>query len=84
MKKIMIVLSALVLTSCGEGYVNVYRNGKLDLDSQPIHRSGVPFREITHFDYCGHSYIKFIFGASSSVTMGVAHDPDCKCKEETR
>lgn len=84
MKKILIVLPALFLTSCGEGYVDVYRNGKLDSDSLPIHRSGVPFREITHFDYCGHSYIKFIFGAGSSVTMGVAHDPDCKCKEDSK
>ena len=82
MKKILIVLSALVLTSCGEGYVDVYKKGKLDSDSQPIRRSEVPFNEITHFEYCGHSYIKFASRFGNGAEAGVVHDPDCKCKED--
>lgn len=42
------------------------------------------FSRICHFEYKSHEYIIFSGGLGSSSVLGVVHDPDCKCKEETK
>ena len=80
MKKVLIALFVLLLCSCEEDIVHVYKNRELDA----VRHLEVPFRFISHFEYRGHSYIKFSSRMGNGAEAGVVHDPDCKCKEETR
>lgn len=36
--------------------------------------------KVEKFEYSGHTYISFTTGSAKTRTMGVVHDPDCKCK----
>ena len=74
MKKIMTVLSALVLCSCvEEENIKDFRDAKFEV-----------FDRIVHFNYKSHDYIMFRDGSGDFSVAGIVHDPDCKCKEETR
>ena len=74
MKKIMTVLSALVLCSCvKEENIKDFRDTKFEV-----------FDRIVHFSYKSHDYIMFRDGSGDFSVAGIVHDPDCKCKEETR
>lgn len=35
---------------------------------------------VEKFEYSGHTYISFTTGSAKTRTMGVVHDPDCKCR----
>ena len=80
MKKVLIALFVLLLCSCEEDIVLVYKNRELD----EVRHLEVPFSSISHFEYRGHSYIKFSSRVGHGAEAGVVHDPDCKCKEETK
>ena len=80
MKKVLIALFVLLLCSCEEDIVYVYKNRELDA----VRHLEVPFSSISHFEYRGHSYIKFSSRVGHGAEAGVVHDPDCKCKEETK
>ena len=74
MKKIMAVLSALVLCSCvEEENIKDFRDTKFEV-----------FDRIVHFSYKSHDYIMFRDGSGDFSVAGIVHDPDCKCKEGTR
>lgn len=74
MKKIMIVLSALVLCSCvKEENIKDFRGTEFEV-----------FNKIVHFSYKSHDYIMFRYGYNEYSIAGIVHDPDCKCKEGTR
>ena len=71
MKKILIILSALVLSSCDEG------TSVIDLRST----GDEIFDKIYHFKYKSHDYIMFRKDLGNSGVAGVVHDPDCKCNQ---
>lgn len=74
MKTILIALSALVLCSCvDETIVKDTRDTK-----------SLVFGRVYHFSYKSHDYIMFRDGYGKVSVAGVVHDPDCKCKEETK
>lgn len=74
MKKILIVLSALALCSCvKEENIKDFRDTKFEV-----------FNRIVHFSYKSHDYIMFRDGSGDFAVAGIVHDPDCKCKEETK
>jgi hypothetical protein len=72
MKKIMIILSALALSSCTtEVAVKDFRGTTYEV-----------FDRIVHFSYKSHDYIIFRDGSDKYSVAGVVHDPDCQCKKE--
>ena len=82
MKKLLILLVAF-LCSCEEGgYVRVRDNTGVNVDTTPVLYKEVPFREIIHFEYKGHYYIKFASRIPKGAEAGVVHDPDCKCMKD--
>jgi hypothetical protein len=78
MKKLLILLTVF-LCSCEDGYVQVRNNIGVNPNSTRVRYDEVPFREIIHFEYKGHYYIKFFSRICKGAEAGVVHDPDCKC-----
>ena len=76
MKKYLFLLFALVaMCSCGPAKVETGHNEHSILEK---------FDVVRHFEYKGHKYIQFArtFPASQS-SMGIVHDPDCDCHENS-
>lgn len=74
MKKIMIVLLALVLCSCvKEENIKDFREAKFEV-----------FNRIVHFSYKSHDYIMFRDGVGDYSVAGIVHDPDCKCNDSKK
>ena len=76
MKKYLFLLFTLVaMCSCGPAKVETERNEHSILEK---------FDVVRHFEYKGHKYIQFAktFPASQS-NMGIVHDPDCHCHENS-
>ena len=72
MKKILIVLSALALSSC-------------EIKHEPIvSRNTEVLDKVYHFEYMSHDYIMFRHGFGYSSIAGVVHDPDCKCNNSKK
>lgn len=67
MKTIIFLFGILVLYSC-ENHTSIYVKPEGD----------IPFAAITHFEYKGHQYIKFVTEGVQSAIGGVVHDPNCK------
>ena len=75
-KKYLFLLFALVaMCSCGPARVETGYNEHSILEK---------FDHVRHFEYKGHKYIQFAktFPASQS-SMGIVHDPDCDCHENS-
>ena len=69
MKKIILLLTTLLLVSCTPNSMTV-SNGDI---------------QAVHFEYNGHQYIQFSCGVnivSDDCYVGYVHDPDCPCKEK--
>ena len=76
MKKYIFLLFALIaMCSCGPARVETGHNEHSILEK---------FDVVRHFEYKGHKYIQFAktFPASQS-SMGIVHDPDCDCHENS-
>lgn len=76
MKKYLFLLIALVaMCSCGPARVETKHSEQSILEK---------FDVVRHFEYKGHKYIQFAktFPASQS-NMGIVHDPDCHCHENS-
>ena len=72
MKKILIVLSALALSSCEIKYEPVVLRNAEVLD------------RVYHFEYMSHDHIMFQHGIGNASIAGVVHDPDCKCNDREK
>lgn len=79
MKKLLILLTAFLCSCEDGGYVQVRNNIGVNTDPARVLYDQVPFREIIHFEYKGHYYIKFASRIYKGAEAGVVHDPDCKC-----
>ena len=69
MKKIIILLVILLLSSCDSIYV--HRDGW----AEPINSNDEKL-DVTIYEFNGHQYL--IFGRDF-LTSGVVHNPDCPC-----
>lgn len=70
MKKLIILLAILLLSSCDSMYVH------MDGWAEPINSNDRKI-DVSVYSYNGHQYL--IFG-STTLTNGVVHDPDCPCQ----
>ena len=68
MKKVLFLLSLVLLCSCVEPPTTV------GISKEEV----IPFESITHFEYNNHQYIKFRELNGHFSVGGVVHDPDCK------
>lgn len=74
MKRLGLISLLCCFASCKEGAVVTDLRGTGD----------EVFDRIYHFEYKSHEYIIFRDGFGSNSVLGVVHNPDCKCKEETK
>lgn len=73
MKKLLFLL-LVILSSCDRPVSKA--------TSRSLEKEFVPFRDVVHFEYRNHQYIKFDECSGSCNIGGVVHDPDCKyCKQ---
>lgn len=70
MKKLFLLFALIVMYSCGPATIN-------NKTEQGILEE---FDRVTHFTYKGHKYIKFEI---SNTRMGIVHDPNCHCHENS-
>ena len=75
MKKLFLLIALVAMCSCGPARVETGHNEHSILEK---------FDVVRHFEYKGHKYIQFAktFPASQS-SMGIVHDPDCDCHENS-
>ena len=69
MKYVFLLFALIAMCSCGPATIN-------NKTEQGILEE---FDRVTHFDYKGHKYISFVIGHK----MGIVHDPDCHCHENS-
>lgn len=75
MKKILLLIFCIILTSCDNMMVH------MDGWATPVNSNDQKL-DVSIYEYDGHTYL--IFG-HTSMTNGVVHSPDCACnaiKEE--
>ena len=74
MKKLFLLFALVAMYSCGPAIIN-------NKSEQGILEE---FDRITHFTYKGHKYISFEHNPHiSHATLGVVHDPNCPCHENS-
>ena len=76
MKKIALLVSLVVLTSCTKGEP-IPVQMKINNSSETVNKH----MHVLEFGYNGHDYIMFSRYGNSN-TMGVVHNPDCHCYKE--
>lgn len=74
MKKLFLLFVLVAMCSCGPATIN-------NKTEQGILKE---FDRVTHFTYKGHKYISFERNPHMShATLGVVHDPNCHCHENS-
>lgn len=69
MKKLFLLFALVAMCSCGPAIIN-------NKTEQGILEE---FDRVTHFTYKEHRYISFSYG----YRMGIVHDPNCHCHENS-
>lgn len=69
MKKIIVILTILLLSACDSMTVH------MDGWAEPVNSNDSKI-DVCVYEYNGHRYL--IFGRTD-LTNGVVHDPDCEC-----
>jgi hypothetical protein len=69
MRKVIYLLAIISLVGCT----------RVDPQYSRIEIGELPTK-VYPFEYKGHTYIMFRQGEYKTGTMGVVHDPDCKCR----
>lgn len=75
MKKLVLLVSLVVLSSCTKG-APIHVQMKINNSSETVNK----YMYVLEFVHNGHDYIMFSQYGNSN-TMGVVHDPDCRCKK---
>lgn len=77
MKKLVLLVSLVVLSSCTE-HAPIPIQMKINNSSETVHKH----MHVLEYGYNGHDYIMFTYiGNNLSYIGEIVHNPDCHCKK---